>query len=69
MAGGLAESVFSPLFWILAALFFALFFAATQLRDKLLIVFLFWIPTLTVSAFGVAIVALFTYLFIRVEHP
>jgi hypothetical protein len=69
VAGGLAESVFSPLFWILAVLFFALFFAASRLKNKLLRVFLFWIPTLTVSVFCIAIVALFTYLFIRVSHP
>ena len=62
LAGGLAESVFSPLFWILAVLFFALFLAASRLRNKLLRVFLFWIPTLTVSVFCIAIVALFTYL-------
>jgi hypothetical protein len=69
VAGGLAESVFSPLFWILVVLFFALLFAASRLGNKLLRVFLFWIPTLTVSAFGIAIVTLFTYLFIRVRHP
>ena len=43
VAGGLAESVFSPLCWILAVLFFALFFAASRLKNKLLRVFLFWI--------------------------
>jgi hypothetical protein len=55
---------FSPLFWILAVLFFALLFAASRFKNKLLRVFLFWIPTLTVSVFCVAIGALFTYLFI-----
>jgi hypothetical protein len=69
VAGGLPESVFSPLFWILVVLFFALLFAARRLGNKLLRIFLFWIPTLTVSAFGIAIVTLFTYLFIRVRHP
>lgn len=69
VASGLVESVFSPLFWILAVLFFALFFAASRLKTKLLRVFLFWIPALTVSVFCIAIVALVTYLFIRVSHP
>jgi hypothetical protein len=69
IAGGLTESAFSPLFWILAILFFALFFAASRLGNKLLRIFLFWIPTLTVSVFSIAIVALFTYLVIRVRHP
>jgi len=65
VAGGLVESVSSPLFWILAVMFFALFFAASRLKNKLLRVFLFWIPTLTVSALSIAIVALFAYLFIH----
>jgi hypothetical protein len=61
VAGGLMESAFSPLFWTLVLLFFALFFAASRLGNKILRVFLFWIPTLTVSALGTAIVALITY--------
>jgi hypothetical protein len=65
VAGGLMESAVSPLFWTLAFLFFALFFAASRLGNKILRVFLFWIPTLTVSVLGMAIVALFTYLFIH----
>jgi hypothetical protein len=69
VAGGLAESVFSPLFWILAVLLFALFYAASRLRNNLLRVFLFWIPTLTVSVFCIAFVALYAYLFIRFRHP
>ena len=63
VAGGLSESAFSPLFWILAVLFSALFFAASRLKNQLLRVCLFWIPTLTVSLFCIAIVALFTYMF------
>jgi ABC-type Na+ efflux pump permease subunit len=61
VAGGLMWSAFSPLFWTLALLFFALLFAASRLGNKILRVFLFWIPTLTVSVLVVAIVALFTY--------
>ena len=64
-AGGLMWSAFSPLFWTLALLFFALLFAASRLGNKILRVFLFWIPTLTVSAVVLAIVALFTYVSIH----
>src|SRR5260370_19200671 len=53
VAGGLAESGFSPLFWILSVLFFALFFAASRRKNKFLREFLFWLPTLTVSVFGI----------------
>ena len=65
VAGGLLGSAFSPLFWALALLFFALFFAAGRLGNKILRVFLFWIPTLTVSALGMATVGLLTYVFIH----
>src|ERR1022692_4451382 len=65
VAGGLMWSAFSPLFWTLALLFFALFFAASRLGNKILRVLLFWIPTVTVSVLGVAIAALFTYVFIH----
>jgi len=68
VAGGLLESVFSPLFWILAISFFALFFGASRLGNKVLRILLFWIPTLTVSFFGIAILALFTYLALRFRH-
>lgn len=67
-AGGVVESIFSPLFWILAILFFTLFFAASRLGNKFLRIFLFWIPTLSVSTLGAAILALFTYFIIRVSH-
>ena len=65
IAGGVLESLFSPLFWLLAILFFALFFRASRLQSNLLRAFLFWIPTLTVSVFCIAVVALYAYMFIR----
>jgi len=69
VAGGLVESILSPLFWILALALFALFFAASRLENKLLRIFLFWIPTLTVSSFSLAIVALITCLIVVAGHP
>ena len=52
VVGGLLESVFSPLFWILAVLFFALFFAASRLSSKPLRVLLFWTPVTAISILG-----------------
>ncbi|SPF37939.1 membrane hypothetical protein [Candidatus Sulfotelmatobacter kueseliae] len=68
VAGASVESLFSFRFWILAILFFAVFFAASKLGSKPLRVALFWIPALTVVSASVAIVALFTYLFLRFRH-
>jgi hypothetical protein len=66
--GAVAGGLRSPLFWTLALLFFALFLAASRLGNKILRVFLFWIPTVTVSVLVVAIVALFTYLSIHFRN-
>jgi len=59
----------SPVFWIPAVLFFVLFLAASRIGNKVLKTFLFWIPTLLLSTLGVAIFALFTYMFIRLKQP
>ena len=68
IAGGFAANSFSPVFWILAILFFTSFFVASRLGNKFLRIFLFWIPTLMLSAFSLAIVALFTCLFMLARH-
>ena len=65
VTAGLLESIFSPLFWVLAISFFALLFTASRAGNRFLRIFLFWIPTLTVSSVSIAIVGLYTYLFIH----
>src|SRR6266568_9432596 len=62
LKGLLAESVFSHRFWIVGILLFAGFFAASRGSTVLRVLF-FWIPTLTVSALGFSIVAMYAYLF------
>lgn len=64
VAGGFLEALFSPLFWLLAGLFFALIFFAGRLRYKALRILLFWLPTITCSTLAVAILALFGILLI-----
>ena len=68
LAGGLLESVFSPLFWIIAITIFALFFFASRLNTRLLRITLFWIPTLAVCGTAFAIMSLITYLAIRFRN-
>ena len=58
----------SPALWILASLFFALFFAASRIKNKLLNTFLFWIPTQLFSTFEAAFLVLFTLAFVRFRH-
>ena len=61
VAGLFVESVLSPKFWVVAALSFGCFFAASQ-GSTILQVLFFRVPTLVVAALGFAIVAMYTYL-------
>jgi hypothetical protein len=68
VAGGLLESLFSPLFWILAVSFFALFFAASRFSSGPLRTLLFWIPVTTISALGCCIFAFFGYAMLYIRY-
>jgi hypothetical protein len=68
-AASLVESMFSPLFWMLAIALFAIFFTASRLENKALRVAFFWIPTLTVSSVGFMIASLVAYLVVRFRNP
>src|SRR6266700_291925 len=59
VAGGLLESLLSPLSWILAIVVFGLLFAASHLGSKGLRVLLFWIPSLAISILGFCLFSLF----------
>ena len=65
VAGGLLESFFSPLFWILALSFFALFYSASRLTSKPLRILLFWGPVTAISILGLAIFSVFAFLGIQ----
>jgi hypothetical protein len=69
VAGYVAESFFSPLFWMVAILIFAIFFAASRLDNKALRVVFFWIPTLTATGSVVAFAALISYVVLRFRNP
>src|SRR5512140_1011595 len=58
LAAGLLESLVSPLFWLLAILFFGIFFAASRMDNRVGRILLFWTPTLLLST----LTALFTAL-------
>ena len=56
------ESVFAPLFWLLAIGFFAVFFATGRLNNGLLRGLLFWSPAIFVSSLGIGLLGWFTFL-------
>jgi len=64
VAGGLLEALLSPMFWILTLACFALFFAASRLKNKALSVFFFWIPSVLFSTVGGFFLGLYVFLFI-----
>jgi hypothetical protein len=66
VAVGALESLTSPLFWLIAISFFALFFAAGRLRNDTIRIFLFWIPVTLIGVFGVTLTALYLYLFLHI---
>jgi hypothetical protein len=65
VVGEALESLLSPLFWILAVSFFALFFAASRLSSKPLRIHLFWTPVTAISILGLGIFSLLTFAWIH----
>ena len=65
VAAGFLESLFSPLFWILAVSFFALFFAASRLSSKPMRILLFWTPVTAISILGLGIFSLYIFAWIH----
>jgi hypothetical protein len=68
VAGGFAEAIFSPMFWVLAVFVAALFWAASRLNSKVLRILLFWTPTILISTIGGALLALFLYAFVHLRR-
>ena len=68
VAGGLAESFLSPIFWLSAILLFVLFFAASRLGSKSLRILFFWVPSVATSILGLSVAALFAYFWIHLRR-
>lgn len=61
-------SLRSPVFWVIAAVFFALLFVASRINNVYGKILLFWMPAVFFSTLTVTISALFTYLFFYNRH-
>ena len=55
-------------FWLLAAFFFGLFFAASRIGNKILKGFLFWAPVVAISVLGLSYVALVSYIVLHFRN-
>ena len=62
---GLLEALLSPLFWIEIFCVFTLFLVTSRLGSKALRVLLFWIPAITITTIGCAVIGLWTFIFLR----
>ncbi len=68
VTSGFREALLSPLFWVEVFCVFALFFVASRLGSKALRVLLFWIPAITITTLGCAVIALLTLVVLFLRH-
>ena len=66
--GGFVESLLSPLFWVLAALFFFLFRWASKSQHISVRALLFWMPTVLFLAIGILLGAFVGYAFLHIRR-
>jgi hypothetical protein len=63
------ERVRSSVFWLLAILFFAMFFATGRLSSTVYRVVLFWFPAIGISMFGLGLLGWFAMVMSTIRHP
>lgn len=62
------ESLFSPLFWVLAISFFFFFRWASRNGNAVIRVILFWVPGVAFSVIGIGFMVMVVYLYARLRH-
>jgi hypothetical protein len=62
------ESVRSPLFWLLAILFFAMFYATGRLTSSVFRVLLFWLPAIGITSLGIGLLGWFAMLMLQMKR-
>lgn len=65
VAGGVSELLLSPVFWVLALMFFFFFLRMSKVGNEAIRILFFWIPTVAASSIGLLFVTGFTYLFLH----
>jgi hypothetical protein len=66
--GVVVGGLFSPIFWLLAVGFFALFFLASRISNRTARILLFWTPALAITIFGFCLFFLFAYAWFHFKH-
>jgi hypothetical protein len=64
----LIESVRSPLFWLLAIMFFAMFYATGRLTSSVFRVLLFWLPAIGATSLGLGLLGWFAMLMLQMKR-
>jgi len=65
IAGGVSEFLLSPVFWVLALLFFFFFLRMSKVGSEAVRILFFWIPTVAASCIGLLLVGGYTFLFLH----
>lgn len=68
VAGGVSGLLLSPVFWVLAPLFFFFFLRMSKVRNEADRILFFWIPTVAATSIGLLFVAGLTYLFLHSRY-
>jgi hypothetical protein len=69
VGNSIESSIRSPVFWLLAILFFAMFFATGRLSSTAFRVVLFWFPAIGISMLGLALLGWFARVISTIRHP
>lgn len=62
------RNLLSPWSWLLAAICFLLFFAASRITNKPLRILFFWTPTIMMSTLFIGIVTLYAYIWMYFKN-
>ena len=65
LVAGVSELLLSPVFWVLAVLFFFFFRRMSKVGNEALRILFFWIPTVAASFIGLLFVGGLTFLFLH----
>lgn len=68
VAGGVSGLLLSPVFWVLAPLFFFFFLRMSKVGNEAVRILFFWIPTVAATSIGLLFVAGLTYLFLHFRY-
>jgi hypothetical protein len=68
VGNSIESSIRSPVFWLLAILFFAMFFLTGRLSSTVFRVVLFWLPAIGISMCGLGLLGWFAMVIVNLKR-